>query len=71
MLGHNHRHGHNHRCFSTSCVRVVYFLRKSTEFYDMRTECQRILIHFLLIISHKSATCAKSASLFAIAPQSL
>ena len=37
-------------CLCPSCVRSVCFLRKSTEFHDMRTECQRkiILIYFLL-----------------------
>ena len=36
--------------FRPSCVRLVYFLRKSTEFHVKRTECQRILFHFLLLI---------------------
>ena len=31
------------RRLNLSCVRSVYFLRKSTEFHDMRTECQIIL----------------------------
>ena len=26
-----------------SCIRLVYFTRKSTEFHDMQTECQIIL----------------------------
>ena len=37
------RRGPIMRCFGLSCFRPVYFLRKSTEFHDMRTECQRIL----------------------------
>ena len=36
-------------CFS-SCVRLVYFVRKSTDFNVNQTECQRILFHFLLLI---------------------
>ena len=41
---------HFQGCLRPSCVRRVYFLRKSTEFHDVRTECQRksIIIHFLL-----------------------
>ena len=35
--------GHIMKRFGMSCVRTVYFLRKSTVFHDMRTECQRIL----------------------------
>ena len=48
-------------CLCPSCVRRVCFLHKSTEFCDMRTECQRksILIHFLLY------------SFFSITPRSL
>ena len=42
------------RCFGPSWMYQVYFLHKSTEFHDMRTECQIILIHFVLIIYHKS-----------------
>ena len=30
------------RLFGLSCIRRVYFLRKSTEFYDLRAECQKI-----------------------------
>ena len=44
---------------------MVFFLSKSTEFHDMWTECQRIIIPFLLIISHKYQY-ALSASLFCI-----
>ena len=36
--------------FFSYCVRLVYFLRKSTEFHVKRTFCQIILFHFLLII---------------------
>ena len=42
-----------------SCVRPLYCLRKSKEFHDMRKECQIILIHFLLLISHESISIAK------------
>ena len=31
-------------------VRLVYLLRKSTEFHVNQTECQRIIFHFLLPI---------------------
>ena len=36
--------GHCMGRFRQSCVRIVYFLRKSTEFHVKRTECQRILL---------------------------
>ena len=36
--------------FRPSCVRLVYFLRKSPYFHVNRTECQRIHFHFLLLI---------------------
>ena len=36
--------------FCLSCVCLVYFLRKSTEFYVNQTECQRILFHLFLLI---------------------
>ena len=41
-----HRTGRGHCMgrFRPSCVRLVYFLRKSIEFYVKRTECQRILL---------------------------
>ena len=57
--GHNVGHGHNASHFRLSCVRLVCFLRKSTEFHDMRTQCQIIIINFLLLISHKSIACTK------------
>ena len=41
--GHIMRRGPIMRSFGLSCVRPEYFLRKSTELHDMRTECQRIL----------------------------
>ena len=31
------------RHFGLSCARPVYFIHKSTEFHDTRTECQRII----------------------------
>ena len=51
--GHNLSLGINQSRFGLSCVRLVYFIRKYTEFHDMWTECQIILVHFLLLISHK------------------
>ena len=51
--GSNHSHGRNHSRFFSSCFHLVCFLRESTEFCDMRTKCQRILIHYLLLLSHK------------------
>ena len=42
------------RRFGPSFVRPVYFIRKSTDFFDMWKDCQTIPIYFLLIISHKS-----------------
>ena len=48
--GHRTNRGHCMGSFRLSCVRLVYFLRKSTEFHVKRTECQRILFHFLLVI---------------------
>ena len=57
--GRNISHGHNLSRFCPSCVRLVCFLCQCTEFHDMRTECQRIIINSLLLISHKSPSCAK------------
>ena len=48
--GHKSGHGPNMGRFRPSCVHLVYFLRKSTEFHVKRTECQRILLHLLLLI---------------------
>ena len=42
--GHRTGRGHCMGRFCPSCVRLVYFLRKSTEFHVKRTECQRILL---------------------------
>ena len=58
--GHNLSLGINQSRFGLSCVRLVYFIRKYTEFHVMRTECQIILFRFLLLISHKSPAFAKS-----------
>ena len=59
-------HGRNASDFRMSCVCMVCFLSKSTQFHDMQTERQIILVHFLILISHKSAVFAKSDSLFSI-----
>ena len=45
------------RRFGPSCVRQVYFICNSTEFHDMRTECQ-IMNNYhsfitVILISHK------------------
>ena len=53
--------------FFSPCVRQIYFLQKSTELYDMRTECQIIVIRLLLLIYHKSPAIAFSP----FTPQSL
>ena len=53
------KHGHVMKHFGLSCVPPVKFLRKSTEFHNMRAECQRILIYFLLLISHNLLAIAK------------
>ena len=51
------------RRFGPSCVRRVYFPRKSTEFYDMQTVCWRINNYHsfltVLLISHKSPVIAQ------------
>ena len=56
--------------FGTSWVRRVYFLRKSIEFHDMRTECQRInnsrSFLTVLLIYHKFPAITQS-----LAPQYL
>ena len=64
-----YRHNASHFHLSFGCL--VCFLRKSTEFHDMRTGCQIILIHLLLLIFHKSVVCANSVALFDKAPQYL
>ena len=48
--GHKSGCGPNMGNFCPSCIRLVYFLRKSTEFHVKRTECQIILFHFLILI---------------------
>ena len=45
-LGRRPNMGH----FHPSCVRLVHFLRKYKEFDVKRSECQRILFHFLLLV---------------------
>ena len=67
--GHNvgHRQNATHVCLYF--FRMLCFLNNFIEFHDMRTECQIILTHSLLLISHKSAACANNAALFATAPR--
>ena len=48
--GHKLGRGHIMGRFCPSCACLVYFLRKSTQFYVNQIECQRILFRFLLII---------------------
>ena len=55
--------GHIVKHFGVSCVRTLYFICKSTEFHDMWMDCQRILVSFLLIISHKLLAIAKRCPL--------
>ena len=50
---------------------MLCFLRNSTEFLDMRTECQIIIMLFLFPIYHKYIAYSKSTSLFSIALQYL
>ena len=57
--GRNQRRGHNKRRFGLSCVRIVYFLRKSLDFHFMRTHCQIIIYKLLLPIYNKSPSIAK------------
>ena len=57
------RRGYIQRRFGLSCILQLYFLRKSTEFHFLQTECQRILIHFLPLIYHKSPAIAKRCPL--------
>ena len=42
--GHKMGRGHCMGRLRPSCVRLLYFLRKSTEFHVKQTECQRILL---------------------------
>ena len=69
--GHNVGHGKNARHVCLYFVRMLCFLNNFIEFHDMRKECQIILIHSLLLISHKSAACSNNSALFATAPWSL
>ena len=67
--GHRMGRGHCMGRFRPSCVRLVYFLRKSTEFRIKRTECQRILLLAiakrcpLLYARHNHYRCPLSYSL--------
>ena len=58
--------GHCMGRFRPSWVRLVYFLRKSTEFHVKRTECQRIL---LLAISKRRPLSYSLHNHSPIAPQ--
>ena len=49
--------------FSLSCVRPVHYLCKSKEFHHMQTECQKIIIHFLVFISQKLLAISKPSPL--------
>ena len=69
--GRNVGHGHNDSHFCLSCVHLVCFLSKSTEFHEIRMECQIIIVHFLLLISPKYPACAKIDALFPISPRLL
>ena len=57
--GRNLIQGHIQIYFDPSCVRRVYFIRKSTEFHVMWTDCQIIIINLLPLISHISPTTTK------------
>ena len=49
--GHNQSRGHNQRRFGPNCVRLVYFLHKSTDFHFMRTKCQEFsFISYLVFL---------------------
>ena len=50
IVGRNMRRGPIQICYGPYCVRQVDLLRKSTDFHDMRTECQIIIINFFLLI---------------------
>ena len=55
--------GPTQRRFGPSCARRVLFLRKSTDFLDMRTECQIIKTYHsfitVIIIYHKPSEIAR------------
>ena len=55
----NHIPGNNHSRFCLSYVRLVCFLRNYADFHVMRTECQRVLIHLLLLISRQFLAMAR------------
>ena len=61
--GRNKRRRHNQKKIGLYCARLVYFLRTSTEFHVMRMECQIIIIHFLILISHKLPAISKRCPL--------
>ena len=61
--GRNLRHGSIQRRFGLACISRLHFLHKSTKFPVIRTECQRIIIHSLLIIFHKSPAIPKHCPL--------
>ena len=65
------RYGSIMRRFVLSCICPVYFLHKSTEFQDMQMECQIILIHFFLLISHKFLVIANHCPLPYLLPNIL
>ena len=50
-----------HGFLCPSCIYQVYFLRKSTDFHGMRTECQSKLLSFIyyciIYFNHSSITC--------------
>ena len=52
--GRNVSHGHDLSRFRQSCVQLVFFLCKSTEFHDMRTECFKefSFISYLLFLTN-------------------
>ena len=61
--GHNLERFINLEHFGMYCVHPVYSLHKSIEFHHMWIECQRIIIHFLLIISYPFISIAKLSPL--------
>ena len=61
--GRNAGHMHNAGHFRPSCVRLVCFIGKSSEFYGMQMDCQKNFIHLSLLISHKPPACDKPCPL--------
>ena len=51
--------GHIVKKIDLFCIHTEYSIHKYKEFHYMRTECPRILIHFLLFISHRLSAIAK------------